>query len=237
MRPWGYAVEEGMRNAPTSLATLSPDALCALSERTLGHYNDRAESFWQGTRDHDVSQNTSALLRHLSPSKAASILDLGCGPGRDLITFRDLGHEAIGLDGAEEFVEMARRNSGCEVWHQNFLQLDLPSKRFDGIFANASLFHCPSQEFPNVLRKLEQALATEGILFTSNPHGSNSEGWSGERYGCYLDVEIYRQYLADAGFVELEHFYRPTGRPRNEQPWFASVWKRMGGLPQVGLHE
>jgi SAM-dependent methyltransferase len=215
-----------MGDAPDSLAALSPDALRNASKRTLGHYNERAESFWQGTRDHDVSQNIAALLRHLPSPGSHTILDLGCGPGRDLITFRDLGHEAVGLDGSEEFAEMARKNSGCEVLHQNFLSLDLPAGRFDGVFANASLFHCPSQELPRLLRMLRSALSDRGVLFSSNPRGPNREGFSGERYGCYLDVETYRLYMADAGFEELEHFYRPSGRPRLEQPWFASVWKR-----------
>ena len=38
--------------------------------------------------------------------------------------------------------------SGCEVWQQDFLKLDLPAQTFDGVFANASLFHVPAQELP-----------------------------------------------------------------------------------------
>ena len=196
-----------MGDVPKPLVALSLDALQAASERTLGHYGERAESFWLGTRDHDVRQNIAAFLRHLPATGPLTLLDFGCGPGRDLITFRDLGHEAVGLDGSEEFVAMAKSNSGCEVLHQNFLHLDLPVGRFDGVFANASLFHCPSQELPQLLKTLRSALKPHGILFTSNPRGPNHEGWSGERYGCYLDVETYRLYMADAGFEELEHFY------------------------------
>ena len=48
---------------------------------------------------------------------ACLILDLGCEPGRDLRTFRDLGHEAVGFDGAARFIDMARNHTGCEVWH------------------------------------------------------------------------------------------------------------------------
>lgn len=219
-----------MGDVPKPLVALSLDALQTASERTLGHYGERAESFWLGTRDHDVRQNIAAFLRHLPSAGPQTLLDLGCGPGRDLMTFRDLGHEAVGLDGSEEFVEMAKSNSGCEVLHQNFLHLELPVERFDGVFANASLFHCPSQELPRLLKTLWSALKPRGILFSSNPRGPNHEGWSGERYGCYLDVETYRLYMADAGFEELEHFYRPEGRPRDQQPWFASVWKKAESL-------
>ena len=156
---------------------LDADALRQISRVTLRHYNDNAASFEEGTRDHDVSQNVSALLGRIEGAGPFTILDLGCGPGRDLITFRSLGHEAVGLDGAEQFVEIARAATGCEVIHQDFLALDLPQGRFHGIFANASLFHVPTQELPRVLGELREALRSRGVLFSSNPRGDGAEGW------------------------------------------------------------
>jgi SAM-dependent methyltransferase len=132
---------------------LTTEQLAETSSITLRHYNQHADSFWNGTKDHDVSQNRDALLEHLG-GKPSRILDFGCGPGRDLKVFSDLGHEAIGLEGAERFVQLAREYSGCAVWHQDFLRLQLPAEYFDGIFANAALFHVPSQELPRVLNCL-----------------------------------------------------------------------------------
>jgi SAM-dependent methyltransferase len=208
--------------------SLSDDELREISSSTLAHYEHGAESFQAGTSDHDVSQNIAALLRHLSGAPPFTILDLGCGPGRDLITFRSLGHESVGLDGAERFVEMARAASGCEVLHQDFLALDLPPGRFHGVFANAALFHVPTQELPRVLRELHEALRPRGVLFSSNPRGQNTEGWHGDRYGAYHDLESWRRFVSAAGFAELEHYYRPPGRPRREQPWLATVWRKVG---------
>jgi len=196
------------------------------SSVTLNHYNQHAEIFWRDTRDHDVSQNIDALLQSLTGEGPFPILDFGCGPGRDLKVFHDLGHEAIGLEGSERFIEMARQFSGCEVWHQDFLQLDLPAERFDGIFANASLFHIPSQELPRVLRELWAALKVNGVLFSSNPRGDNQEGWNGERYGCYHDWKSWRELVTGAGFKEIRHYYRPEGLPREQQPWLASLWRK-----------
>jgi SAM-dependent methyltransferase len=153
-------------------------------------------------------------------------MDFGCGPGRDLKVFRELGHEAIGLEGAARFVEMARDYSGCEVWLQDFLRLELPPEFFDGIFANASLFHVPSRELPRVLRELRASLKPGGVLFSSNPRGNNEEGWNGERYGCYYDLERWRTLVSAAGFAEISHYYRPPGVPREEQPWLASLWRK-----------
>src|SRR5690606_36280702 len=118
---------------------MDKDTLQNIRALTLAHYNDNAERFWAGTRDHDVRQNIAALLRHIGTPAPCALLDLGCGPGRDLKTFSELGHHAIGLDGSANFVETARRHSGCEVWHQDLLELTLPAGRFDGIFANAVL--------------------------------------------------------------------------------------------------
>ena len=205
---------------------VSPTDLSNASTITLGHYNEHAVRFWEGTRDHDVSQNRDTLLQHLRGSAPFRILDFGCGPGRDLKVFRDLGHEAIGLEGAERFVELARDYSGCEVWQQDFLKLALPAEFFDGIFANASLFHVPSQELPRVLRELRSALKQDGVLFSSNPRGENEEGWNGQRYGCYYNLETWRELVTAAGFVEITHYYRPPGAPREQQPWLASVWRK-----------
>ena len=114
----------GSRRSEHELKTKLPDL--DISDRTLRHYEQTASDFREGTRDHDVSQNIGALLRHIEGNAPFKILDLGCGPGRDLKAFAALGHVPIGLDGASSFVEMARRETGCEVWHQDFLQLDLP---------------------------------------------------------------------------------------------------------------
>lgn len=198
----------------------------AISRLTLAHYARNAEGFREGTRDHDVSQNIAALLRHIQAEPPFALLDFGCGPGRDLRTFKTLGHAPVGLDGTARFAEMARADSGCEVWQQDFLALDLPPERFDGVFANASLFHVPSAELPRVLRQLHATLKPGGVLFASNPRGDNREGWSGERYGAWHDWERWRDYLTTAGFTELEHYYRPEGLPRDQQPWLASVWRR-----------
>ncbi len=210
---------------------MEPQDLEEIARLTLEHYDQRAEEFWLGTRDHDVVQNISALLQAIeaAPPEGTwpfTILDLGCGPGRDLKAFSDLGHIAVGLEGAARFAAMARTHSGCEVWEQDFLRLDLPPGRFDGIFANAALFHVPSRELPRVLRELYATLKPGGVLFSSNPHGGNEEGWNRGRYGAYHDLETWRRHVSAAGFAELAYYYRPAGLPREQQPWLASVWRR-----------
>jgi SAM-dependent methyltransferase len=122
---------------------LNPEDLAKITDFMLSHCNEHAEDFWEGTRDHNVNQNT-------------------------------------------------RAHSGCEVWQRDFLKLDLPDRHFDGVFANAALFHVPGQELPRVLLELCASLKPGGVLFSSNPHDHNEEGWNGGRYGVYHDPDTWR---------------------------------------------
>src|SRR3990167_6424055 len=105
---------------------LTPQDLGKITDLTLEHYNRNAEDFHEGTHDHNVSQNIAALLKYIEGEAPFTILDFGCGPGRDLKAFAELGHIAVGLDGAARFAGMARAPGRGEGWPQDFLQLDLP---------------------------------------------------------------------------------------------------------------
>lgn len=211
------------------------DQFKEISTLTLQHYELSAESFRDGTWNHDVSQNIDALLRHIVVPAPARILDFGCGPGRDLCALSARGHLPTGLDGSPPFVDMAVKASGCEVWQQDFLDLSLPEQYFDGVFANASLFHVPIMKLPRVLRQLSAALKPGGVLFSSNPRGDNQEGWHNGRYGVFHDIDRWCGFVTSAGFIELEHYYRPAGLPRHQQPWLASVWRKSDGLERIAM--
>lgn len=205
---------------------LTDEDLNQITTRTLAHYDQRAQAYWEGTRDHDVSQNIDAFLGAITVAPPFDLLDVGCGPGRDLARFCALGHHAVGVEGSLQLAAMARAHSGCQVLVQNLLQLDLPARRFDGVFANAVLFHLPSQALPRLLAQLHASLKPGGVFFSSNPRGAGQAGWSGDRYGVFYDWPAWRALVLAAGFVELQHFYRPSGLPLAQQPWLASVWRK-----------
>ena len=77
-----------------------------------------------------------------------------------------------------------------------------------------------------MLRELHATLKPAGVLLSSNPRGNGEENLNGDRYGAFYDWDTWRGYLTDAGFVELTHYYRPPGLPREQQPWLASVWRK-----------
>jgi hypothetical protein len=71
------------------------------------------------------------------------------------------------------------------------------------------------------------SLKPGGVLFSSNPRGSDQEGFTDDRYGCFWELETWRSYVTRAGFEEITHYYRPPGRPRHQQPWLATVWRKV----------
>lgn len=213
---------------PDTLSALPAEELERISASTVGHYERVAEIYRDATRDHDVSQNVQALLGAIQREPPYRILDLGCGPGRDLVTFSALGHEPIGLDGCAAFAAMAR-STGCAMWQQDILRMDLPPAHFDGVFANATLFHVPSLELPRVMSQLHATLRHGGVLLSSNPRGQNEEGWVDDRYACFHDLSSWRRLVGGAGFTLIDHYFRPPGLPRRRQPWLATLWRAGSG--------
>ena len=176
------------------------------SAATIADYDAVAAAFDAGNRDHDVSQNIDALLGAIAAGRAGAalggaagaerpvIVDLGCAGGRDLVALTARGCEAWGVEGSPAFCELARRAApGCTVLVQDFVDMDLPAETFDGAFANASLFHVPSEALPDVLRRIFESLKPGGVFFASNAHGfgEDKEGWTqgrvegGARYVCW----------------------------------------------------
>jgi SAM-dependent methyltransferase len=203
---------------------LSPSAL---SQTTIAHYERHAAEYLRFTLSHDIGENYAAFLGALQETGGTRILDLGCGVGRDLRHFRDLGYEAVGLDGAEAMAETARGLTGCPVWRQDFLALDLPQADFDGVFANASLFHVPPRRLPAVLAAIRGALRLNGVFFASNPSGGDEEGWFDERYVCLYAQRTWCRIVRQAGFRRIGLFHRPPGLPRRRQTWLATLWRRI----------
>jgi len=192
---------------------------------TIAYYESDPKGFWMGTRHHDVSQNYHALLDSIRGEKPFKILDLGCGPGRDLKYFKDQGHIGIGIDGCESFCKMAREYSGCQAVVQDFIDMELGEGFFDGVFANASLFHVPKSELCQVIDKLNQSLKSHGVLFSSNPRG-HAEGMNGSRYGNYMELPEYKKMVEGCGFRLIHHYYRPDGIPMEQRPWLACVFRK-----------
>ena len=203
------------------------EELSRISETTIAHYDRSARAYCDGTRDHDVSQNYAALLDAIEGDPPHSILDLGCGPGRDLQYFRSLWD-------TKPWAWTDRRSSW--LWRTPIRVVRFSTRTFSGwnyrragstaCLRTRRCSTCRVRSCRGVLDEIAETLRPRGVLFCSNPRGHNEEGWSGDRYSCFFDLNTWRNYLCDAGFVELNHYYRPPGLPHHKQPWLATVSRR-----------
>ena len=203
-----------------------------VSAKTIANYSSRYDSYENMTKHRDISDAynffTSRLPEKASTEDRHKILDLGCGPGRDLAGFAALGYHAIGLDGCPEFCRLAQSNSGCEVWQKDFLSnMELPSDFFHGVFSYASLFHVPKQLLPHVLSQLYKTLKPSGVLFTLNPN-EEKEGEMGDgRYASVLNIKEERRIYSEAGLEQIDQKMFPAYLPPQGPPWRGSLYKKV----------
>ena len=204
----------------------------AIAARTLSHYAANAQGFWEGTRDHDVSENVSALLSALNrPAPLTRSSTSVAGPVAILRPSARSGTQRWGSTVAPSSCTWRALIPAARCSSRVFFELVLPSSGFDAVFANASLFHVPRALLPRVLGELSDALVPEGVLFCSNPRAFDRdlEGWRGERYGTYLTIESWTEVISAAGFVLERRYLRPSGSKPSEQPWLAMVWRKPKG--------
>lgn len=157
---------------------------------TLSYYRTNALTFTQATVSVDFTTTQNRFLKYLKPG--ATILDFGCGSGRDVKYFAESGYKVTATDGCAELVALASEYSGLPV--KQLLFNDLAEvESYDGIWACASILHLPKAELVNVLQKIYVALKPGGYLYTSFKYGC----FEGERHGRYFTD------MTEASFREL----------------------------------
>lgn len=149
-----------------------------MTNKTLDYYNQNAESFIQGTVSVDFKETQDKFLQSLT---GKTILDFGCGSGRDTKYFIESGYAVTAIDGSEELCKSASAYTGIQVKHMLFQDLD-EVDCYDGIWACSSILHLPKEELKIVTQKMSRALKPNGIIYTSFKYGN----FEGERNGRYF---------------------------------------------------
>ena len=166
---------------------------------SIDYYNKYAAKEFEET----VNQDMSEIMKEFTDllSEGDTILDLGCGSGRDSLTFYDLGYDVTPLDASEEMCKLAEIHTGLEVLQMTFEEMDFDNV-FDGIWACASLLHTPKKELSDILTKIARALNDKGILYMSYKLG-DFEGFRGERYFTDFTQDGMSELLRDNGRFEI----------------------------------
>jgi cyclopropane fatty-acyl-phospholipid synthase-like methyltransferase len=197
-----------------------------INHKTLEYYNKNAVAFANGTLDVDFTQIPDRFLERLQVGD--SILDFGCGSGRDTKYFLAQGMQVDAVDGSEEMCKIASEYTGLEVRQMYFQDLDEQGK-YDGIWACASVLHLSKKELRNVIKKMLAALKPEGIIYTSFKYGT----FEGERNGRYFtdftEMSFFDFIQEIDGAVVEEQWITGDVRPgRGEEKWLNLIIRKNG---------
>ena len=195
-----------------------------MTNKTLYYYNQNAESFIQGTVSVDFKQTQDKFLQSLT---GKTILDFGCGSGRDTKYFIESGYAVTAIDGSEELCKSASAYTGIQVKHMLFQDLD-EVDCYDGIWACSSILHLPKEELKIVTQKMSRALKPNGIIYTSFKYG-NFEGERNGRYFTDFTLDEFKDFISDVKDIAIEEYWI-TGdvRPgREDEKWLNLILRKI----------
>lgn len=192
---------------------------------TLRYYDRNAEYFVQDTLNVDFTGIQEKFIRLLP--NGGSILDFGCGSGRDALYFAGKGFDVDAVDGSREMCRLARERDGIRVRQMLFSELDA-SGEYDGIWACASLLHLPSTELKLVILKMWRALKNGGWLYISFKYGE-FEGMRNGRYFTDFTEKSFEAYMLDVQGLNLtEAWVTGDVRPgRGDEKWLNVILQKL----------
>lgn len=191
-------------------------------KKTLDTYNETAQDFFDSTVGGDMTSLCNHFLECIKtslPNEAApSILDLGCGSGRDTKYFLTKGCQVTAVDGSAELCRLASEYTGIEVINQTFEELDY-EEAFDGVWACASLLHVAKEDMHDMICRIERALKSGGVFYTCFKNGS-SEEFRGGRYYSDYSKDAVAELFADTNLQLQETFLTGDVRDgRDSEQW------------------
>lgn len=191
---------------------------------TLKYYKENVDEFYESTVVADVTPLRERFIKYLPES--ASVLDFGCGSGRDTKAFMDEGFDVTAIDGSRELCIRASQYSGVEVKCMDFFELN-DKERFDGIWACASVLHVDIDRIPELLTKMREALVPGGVVYLSFKYGSFA-GMRNGRYFVDLDERRFRQILSRVSGLEIIDEWK-TGDVRKDKDvdWLNVILRRV----------
>ena len=192
---------------------------------TLNYYNINAADFFETTKNVNFLEVQQIFTKLLSPN--ASILDFGCGSGRDTKYFLDHGYHVTAIDGSEEICKIATDHTGIQVKQMLFEELD-DRDQYDGIWACASILHMSKEELLDIFHKMHRALKRNGIIYTSFKYST----FSGERNGRYFTdftEEMFVEFTRRLNGLKIEKMWitKDLREGRGDERWLNILLRKM----------
>ncbi len=190
----------------------------------MNYYNINSRKFFDNTIEVDMKELYS-LFENVIPSKG-SILDVGCGSGRDSKYFLNKGYDIVAIEPARELAKLASKVISKEVLPIKVNEITFKDQ-FTGIWACASLLHLPFSEINEALEKLYISLKDNGILFISLKYGDNEEERNGRFFCDYTEDKFEKTAYKSIGFSLVEYAISKDKRPgREHEKWLNVILRK-----------
>nr|WP_297708436.1 class I SAM-dependent methyltransferase [uncultured Butyrivibrio sp.] len=185
-------------------------------DKNVDYYNRNADSFFEGSINADMSVVRARFLSYVPAG--GRILDAGCGSGRDSKVFMEAGYDVVSFDASEEMCKRASEYIGREVKNMRFEEMSFANE-FDGIWACASLLHVAFEKLPEIVKKLHEALRTNGAVYASFKYGEGTK-IRGDRVFSDFTEESVIPLFENAGFKIVSNVVGTDSRPgREDEKW------------------
>lgn len=185
-------------------------------DKNVDYYNRNADSFFEGSINADMSVVRARFLSYVPAG--GRILDAGCGSGRDSKVFMEAGYDVVSFDASEEMCKRASEYIGREVKNMRFEEMSFANE-FDGIWACASLLHVAFEKLLEIVKKLHEALRTNGALYASFKYGEGTK-IRGDRVFSDFTEESVIPLFENAGFKIVSNVVGTDSRPgREDEKW------------------
>jgi cyclopropane fatty-acyl-phospholipid synthase-like methyltransferase len=190
-------------------------------DSTIEYYNENAEDFFQRTIYIDMGKSYELLLHYLKPGQ--TILDLGCGSGRDSKFFLESGFKVVSIDGSAALCKKAEEYIGQEVICSRFEDIKY-EEEFDGVWACASLLHVKREVLPDILKLISKALKRNGYLYASFKYGSGERITEKRLFNEYTEKDIDSLFNSHNGFKCLHYYINEDARvDREDKKWLTVI--------------
>ncbi|WP_227429286.1 class I SAM-dependent DNA methyltransferase [Psychrobacter sp. I-STPA6b] len=204
--------------------------------KTLQYYDDHANDFVSETINADMQSLYARFIQNLANKDSLHILDLGCGSGRDVYYFANMGYQVIAIDGSQALINLAKysyhiklsKNTNISWQCLKFTDVAKLNwgHRFDGIWACASLLHVPYKELPKLIEDLLETLEADGVLYVSFKYG-DAERVDNGRFFCDMNETRWQDIVLQLKTkVDYETWLSADVRPSSEIQWFNVMIKK-----------
>ena len=192
--------------------------------QTSNYYNQHAQAFFENTYQVEMESLYAPFLRYLP--EQASILDLGCGSGRDILAFKKKGYQVEAIDYSAELVKKARELTNIEVRQQSFYDL-AENNKYDGIWACASLLHCERDRLTEVLGLIFKALKPNGVCYMSFKYGNTDREKEGRSFTDLNEQQVHDLLKQIDQALLLQQWITVDKRPERTEEWLNILIRKM----------